>query len=173
MDLAERGGGGGVELELGEPVAPARPELGGHAPAHERPAHRRRLRLQLRELGGVLLGQRLGDRREQLGDLHQRPLEAAERRPQLLGVGGAVDRDAEEARAGEPRREAAHRAGDLGVAPHPPAERVLRPAARAVGHAQAAIASSSWSISASIMPSPLAQKPGSEASRPNGASSSW
>ena len=86
MDLAERGGRGGIELEVGELVPPARPELGGHAPAHERPAHGRRLRLQLGELGGVLLGQRLGDRREQLGDLHQRALEPAERRPQLLGV---------------------------------------------------------------------------------------
>ena len=117
-------------------LAPAGPQLGRHAAAHERPAHRRRVGLQLGELGGVFLGQRLRDRRQQLRDLHQRPLEAAERRPQLLGMRGAVDVDAEEARAREPRRQAAHRAGHPGVAPHPSGERVLRPAAVALGHAQ-------------------------------------
>ena len=108
VDLAERGRGRGVELELREPVLPAGAELGGHAPADERPAHGRRLALQLAELGRVLLGQRLGDGREQLGDLHQRALEAAERRLQLLGVARAVDLDAEVAGAGDPRREPAH-----------------------------------------------------------------
>ena len=41
-----------------------------------------------------------------------------------------------------------------------------------VGHDGAGMAASSWSISPSSRPSPLAQKPGSDASRPNGASSS-
>ena len=126
VHLAERGGGRGLEREILEPALPVRPQLGGHAPPHERPAHGRRLGLQLRELGGVLLGQGLGNRRQQLRDLHQRALQPAQRRPQLLGVAWLIDVDAEQALTGEARRQPAHGARYLGVAPHPPAERVLR-----------------------------------------------
>ena len=173
MDLAEGGGGGGLELERPRTCdSPVRPQLGGHAPAHERAAHRRRRRLQLGELGGVFLGQRLGDGREQLGDLHQRPLEPAERETQLLGVLRLVDRQAEESGAREACRQPAHGPGDPGVAPHAAGERVLGAARGTVGHAQAASSASSCSIIASTTARPLAQNSGSAASSPNGASSS-
>ena len=35
MHLPERSGGRGLEVEIGEALAPVRPELGLHAPAHE------------------------------------------------------------------------------------------------------------------------------------------
>ena len=79
MDLAERGGGGRRQVEFGEARAPVGAELGLHAPAHEGRAHRRRLRLQTDQLFGVIGGQRLGDGRHHLRDLHQRPLERTER----------------------------------------------------------------------------------------------
>ena len=103
MDLAERSGGRGIKRELLEPGAPVGPELGRHAAAHERSAHRRRRGLQLGELGGVLLGQGLGDGREQLGDLHERALQPAERGAQFLGVLRPVDLDAEKTLAGHAR----------------------------------------------------------------------
>ena len=36
VHLAERGGGGRLQVEAGEPGLPVRPQLGGHPPAHER-----------------------------------------------------------------------------------------------------------------------------------------
>ena len=174
MDLAERGGRRSLEVERLEAALPVGAQLGSHAAAHERPAHRRRLGLQLRQLRGVLLGQGLRDRREQLRDLHERAFQPAERCAQLLGMARLIDVDAEQPLAGDAGREPAHRARHLGVAPHTPAKRVLR---RAVSHVadQTSWGSSaaSWSIRLSTMPSPRPQKPGSLASRPNGASRSW
>ena len=138
VHLAERGGGRGLEREVLEPALPVRPQLGGHAPPHERPAHGRRLGLQLRQLAGVFLGQGFGDRRQQLRHLHQRTLQAAQRSPQLLGVAGLIDVDAEQALAGEARRQPTHGAGHLGVATNPSGERVLR---LAVSHARSAMPS--------------------------------
>ncbi len=86
MHLAERGRGGGLQVELGKALAPAGAELGLHAAAHEARAHRRRLRLQTNELGRVVGRQRVGDRRQELGDFHHRALHRAQGRGQRLGV---------------------------------------------------------------------------------------
>ena len=48
MHLAERGGGRGLVLEACEASMPVGAEFARHAPAHEGPAHRRRVGLQLR-----------------------------------------------------------------------------------------------------------------------------
>ena len=87
-----------------------RAELGRHAPLDER---RYRRALASWKSSRVLLGQRLGDRREQLGDLHDRPFEPAESGGELGGV----------ARARLPARTAAARPGAR--RPHP---RWCRPA---------------------------------------------
>ena len=180
VDLAEGGGGRGVEVEGGEAGLPVRAELGRHAAADERAAHRRGGGLELGQLGRVLGRQRVRDGGQHLGHLHQRPFQAAERRPQLARVLAAVEVAPEQAGAGDARRLAGDGARDLGVAADPAAEPVLaledRVGARRVAHAaplrEAGSASSSWSISRSTRPKPLPQKPGSPASRPKGASSS-
>jgi hypothetical protein len=59
--------------ELGFPILT---KLGAHAPLHERPAHRRRVRLQLSKFFRVSLRQQIGNSGEQLRHLHQRPLRA-------------------------------------------------------------------------------------------------
>ncbi len=116
MHLPERSGGGGMVLELGEFLLPVGAELGGHAPLDEGPAHRRRLALQLHQLGGVFRRQRIGDGGHELGHLHDRPFEAAERRRELDGVLAAVEREAEQSRAREARRDAAHVGADARIA---------------------------------------------------------
>ena len=115
MHLAERGGGRRLVLERTEALLPVGPELGQHAALDEGPAHRRRLALQLLQLGGVFRRQHVGNGREQLGDLHQRPLQAAERRGKIGGV-PARSRSRRGTRAGHPRRHAADVGADAGVA---------------------------------------------------------
>ena len=106
VDLPERGRRRRPEVELPEALAPVRPELGGHAPADEGGSHRRRLRLQANEFGGVVGRKRVGDGGEELRHLHQRPLHGAERRGQRSRVrvappaGQAVHADARGERAG-------------------------------------------------------------------------
>src|SRR3954454_3204064 len=128
----------------------------------------------------LLSGRRVREGGQHLGHLHQRPFQAAERRPQLARVLAAVEVAPEQAGAGDAGRLAGDGTRDLGVAADPAAEPVLalegRVGARRVAHAaplrEAGSASSSWSISRSTRPKPLLQKPGSPASRPKGASSS-
>ena len=86
MHLAERGGGRGLEVEIGKTLAPVRPELGLHAPAHERRPHWRGLRLELRQFGGEIRRHRIGDGRQHLRDLHQRALHRAQGGSERLGV---------------------------------------------------------------------------------------
>ena len=86
MHLAERGGGGGLEVEIGEPLAPVRPELGLHAPAHESRPHRRRLRLQPHQLGGEVRRQHVGDRRQHLRDFRTHRRDVAGENQTLSGV---------------------------------------------------------------------------------------
>ena len=86
MHLSERGRRGRGQLEFAELLAPVGPELRLHAAAHEGGAHRRRLRLQIHQLLGIIGGQRFRDRREQLRDLHHWALHRAER----LGEGPRV-----------------------------------------------------------------------------------
>ena len=96
-----------------------------------------------------------------------------------LQLGGVATRRADGPSSRAPAIRAAWHAdgaADLGVAADPRAEAVLAldlaGRRRGVAHARSGMASSSWSISPSSRPRPLAQKPGSDASRPNGASSS-
>ena len=128
MHLAQGGGAGGGMLEALEAALPVGPELALHAAAHEGPAHRGRVGLQLDQLADIFLRECLGDRGEELRHLHQWALDAAERRLQIGGMALAVDREAEIALAGEPRRQAAHRAPDPRVAAYPTGEAVV------VGH---------------------------------------
>src|SRR3989442_13246329 len=104
---------------------PARAEFADHTAAHKGPAHRRRVGLQLDQLADIFLRQRVGDRGEELRHLHQWPLDAAERGPEIGGMALAVDRKAEIALAGEPRGEPAHRAADPSIAAHPAGKAVL------------------------------------------------
>src|SRR6266851_67252 len=128
MHLAQGCGARGGMVEALEAALPVGAELTDHPAPHERPAHRRRVGLQLDQLADIFLGQRVGDRGEELRHLHQGALDAAERGTQIGGVALAVDREAKIALAGEPRREATHRAADPRIAAHPAGKAVL------VGH---------------------------------------
>ena len=97
MNLAERGGGGGVEIEGAEPALPAGAQLGLHAPLDEGGPHGRRLALELLQLGGVFRRDEVRDGGEKLRHLHDRPLEAAERLGQHRRVGGLAPIDARKA----------------------------------------------------------------------------
>ena len=125
MHLAQRGGAGGGVLEGLEAALPVRAEFALHATAHKRPAHRRRIGLQLDQLADIFFGERLGDRREELRHLHQGALDAAERRTKIGGVALAVDRHPQIAFAGEARAESGHRAANPRVAAHPAGETVF------------------------------------------------
>ena len=61
----------------------------------------------------VGLGQRVGQRRHHLRDLHQRALEPAECCAQIGGMTRAVDLDPEQPFGAQPRRESAHRTASL------------------------------------------------------------
>ena len=86
VHLPERCGGRGREVERGEPVLPLGPEFSLHPSLHEGGAHRRRVGLELAQLGRIFGRQQVRNRREELGDLHQRPLEAAESRREGRGI---------------------------------------------------------------------------------------
>ena len=73
-----------------------------------------RVGLKLREFLGVFRRQRVGDGGEELRHLHQRALQPAEDRPQILRVRRAVGLDAEHPRPGHAGRDAADRAGGAG-----------------------------------------------------------
>ena len=98
MHLAERGGGGGMQVEGREFLAPVRPKLSSHPSPDEGRAHRRRLALQGDQRLGVIGGQGFGDGGDELRRLHQRSLEAAERAGQSQRV--AVPALAEQPAAG-------------------------------------------------------------------------
>ncbi len=125
MHLSQRRCARRLALEALEPALPIRPEFARHAAAHERPAHRRRVGLQSQQLADIFLGQRLGDRREQLRDLHQRPLDAAQRRLQIGRMPLAIDRHAEIALGPEPCPKPRHRAANLHIAPGAAGKRVV------------------------------------------------
>ena len=128
MHLAQRGGARRFVLEALEALLPILAELARHAALDERPAHRRRVRLQRGELARVFLRQRVGDGGEKLRHLHQRTFDAAERARQLGRMFRPVDLDAEIALAGEARGKAAHRGRDPRIAPDAAREAVV------VGH---------------------------------------
>ncbi len=84
-----------------ELVLPAVPKLGHHAPLDERPAHRRRIALQLLQFLDVFGRQQVRNGRHQLGDLHDRTFEPAKRRRQVRRVPAAIE--AKGRTAGSPR----------------------------------------------------------------------
>ena len=116
MHLPKRSGGGGMVLEAGEFLLPLRPELSRHAPLDEGPAHRRRLALQLHQLGGIFGGQRIRNGGHELRHLHDRPFEAAKRSGKFHRAPAAVEIEAEQPRAGDARRDAAHIGADARIA---------------------------------------------------------
>ena len=111
MHLTETGRGGGFVAEAGELRLPVGAEFACHATAHEIPAHRRGVGLELREFRGVFGGKRVGHGGQELRHLHQRTLQAAQDGAQVLGVRGAVGLDAEHALARNARGDTAHGAG--------------------------------------------------------------
>ena len=115
VHLAERGRRRRLALERREALLPVRPEFGLHAAAHEGPAHRRRVRLQLREFGRIFRRHEIGHRREDLPNLHQRPLEAAERAGEIRRVLLLVERGAEQPRRSDLRRNASDIHADAGI----------------------------------------------------------
>ena len=125
VHLAEGGGSGGFRLERGEGRTPVGAQFARHAPLDEAPAHGRRPRLQGAERVRVFIGKAAGDGGEQLGDLHQRPLEAAERALELFGVSLPVGRQAEVALARHARRDSAHRGADPRIAAHTSGQSVV------------------------------------------------
>jgi len=120
VDLTERGRGGRFVPEAREFLLPVGTELRRHAPAHEGPAHGRGLALQLAEFGGVFGGQGIGDGGHELGHLHQRPLEPAERFFQETRLVGPVALVAgKQPPRGDSRRRPADPGADPGIAADP------------------------------------------------------
>ncbi len=98
VDLADRGGGERLRLELGEVVADPAPEVALDDLADVVVPELRRVVAELGERGAELLLALLGeagelDRREDLADLHRRPLHLAE-------LAGDLDGDAADALVG-------------------------------------------------------------------------
>ena len=116
MDLAERSGGGGLQIERAEALLPVRSQFGLHAPLDEGGAHRRRIGLQFLQFLGIFRRQHVGNGRHQLGDLHHRPFERAERARQRRRIAGAAAFAAENAPGGDAGGDAAHIGADPRVA---------------------------------------------------------
>ena len=134
VHLAERGRRRGLMLEACELRFPIGPELRRHAPAHERPAHRRRLALELAKLGGIFGRQRFGDGGEQLRHLHDRAFQSAKRRGERGGILVALGLEPEQTPSGDARRHAADIGADLAVAQRPRAQSILLLVGGAVVH---------------------------------------
>ena len=116
MHLAEGGGGGGLQVEGAEAALPVEAELGHHAPLDEGGPHGRRLRLQLLQFGGVFRRHEIRDGGEELRHLHDRTLQAAEHLRQGGRVAGLLPLEAEQARAGDARGDAADIGADARIA---------------------------------------------------------
>ena len=116
MNLTERSGGGRMMFEFLEACLPVGAEFGAHAALHESPAHRRRLALQLHQFAGIFGRHRVRNGGEQLRHLHDRTLQAAERRGERQRITGAVGRRAQKALARDARGDAADFGADGGVA---------------------------------------------------------
>lgn len=106
-----------------EPLPPVGAEFGGHAPLYKRPAHRRRIGLQVGKLLRIFGGKRVGDSGQNLGHLHQRPLQPTQRLTQILGMGSPVEREAEQTLARQPGGQTANAGSDPGIAAHAPLKR--------------------------------------------------
>src|SRR3546814_2201904 len=137
-NLAERGGGRRLVLEGLEPRLPAGAELAAHTALHEGPAHRRRVGLELAQFLGVPARQGIGNGGEDLRRLHQRPLEAADRRLQIRGMPAAVEPKAKVAGADNLGGEPADGGADLRIAERP-AEARARPPSEVLARGGAVI----------------------------------
>jgi hypothetical protein len=172
VHLAKACRGGSRLAEGGKVAVPVWTQFAAHAPAHECGPHRRCVGLKLREFGRVLIRQGVRNGREELRHLHQRALEPAEDCPEVLGMGRAVGLDAEHTLARIARRDAPDRTGGA----RDPANFTQDRGAvlGASGHQARTFASvaSSSSMKPAMTSSPRRQNPGSDASSPNGASSS-
>ena len=118
MHLAERGGGRSLALEACEAALPLGPKLRRHAPAHERPSHRRRLALKLTKLGGIFGGQRLGNGGEELRHFHDRAFEPAKCRGKRRRLAVAVWIEPKQPRACDAGSHAADIGADAPIALH-------------------------------------------------------
>ena len=83
MHLPQRGGGRRLGFEARKARLPVGPELTAHAAADEGPPHRRRRRLELRQLGREFARQEARDGGEKLRHLHHWSLEPAEQAAKL------------------------------------------------------------------------------------------
>src|SRR5262249_13538528 len=97
-------------------LLPVDAQLRGHAALDEGPTHGGRLALQLDEFGSVFRRQRIGDGGHELGHLHDRALEPAERRRELNCIPAAIERDAEQPRPSNARSNPAHIGADARIA---------------------------------------------------------
>jgi len=116
MDLAERCGGGGSEIEGAEPALPLRSQLRLHAPLHEGRPHGRCLALELLQLGGIFRRDEVRDGRQELRHLHDRALEPAERLRQHRRVGRIARIAPEQPRTCHAGRDPAHIGTHAGIA---------------------------------------------------------
>ena len=175
MHLAQRRRKRRIALERLEMRLPVGAEFGTHAALYEGPAHGRGGGLELRQFFGKFFRHGFGNGGQKLGDLHDRPLHAAQRLAQLARR-TLVEPVTEKPVADEPRGNAAHAAADLRITLQPPPEAIaFRIPCRAVSVAGRPIrhqSVSSSSMKRSITESPCCQKAGSLASRPKGARSS-
>src|SRR5271170_5749421 len=112
-------------LEVCEPALPAGAELSVHPPLDEGPAHRRRVALQLLQLGGVFRRQEIGDGRHELGDLHQWALEIAEHGGERARLAGAIGLAAQKPPSRIARGDAAYIRPDPRIARRTGGEAVL------------------------------------------------
>ncbi len=122
VNLAQRRRGGGLVLEFGEALPPVRAQFGAHAALDEGPTHGRCVGLKLGQFGGVFRRQQVGHRGQDLGGLHDRPLQAAEDLLEVAGIAVEARVAAEQPVAGDPRRQAADRGADPCITANPATE---------------------------------------------------
>ena len=115
VNLPERRRSRRLMLETAVFRLPVGAEFGLHPPLDERPAHRRRIGLQLAEFGGIFRRHRVGDGRDDLRNLHDRTLEPAQRRAQLRRARRLVVAAAKQPRRAHLRRETKPGAADTGI----------------------------------------------------------
>ena len=119
MHLPQRRGGRRAQLERAEFLAPVGAELGLHPTLDEGRPHRRRVALQLGEFLRIFGRQGVRDGRHQLGDLHDRPLQAAKGLGQRSRIGAPGLIGPEQAASGHAGGDAANIGPDPRIARDP------------------------------------------------------
>src|SRR5712691_11566645 len=95
-------------LELRKSLRPVGAKFRHYAPLDKSPAHRRRLALQSREFGGIFGRERIRYSGHELGHLHDRAFEPAERSGEFNCTAASVERKAKKPCAGQPCRNSTH-----------------------------------------------------------------